>query len=796
MSMIIDRGDKVVVPTVLPNQRVSSKAKKKKDFYIPTINFVVAQAQAHSNKSVLEKRLKAAKGIIDDDVYQYVLNPYNTDSELLKEFPGELRNYDMIIPILERYVGEYIRGRDSFLAKVNNSDAIYRKTKELNEVITKMATQQYINMLEVETGADNQNVPDIGEFVAEFKSNWIDERAIEAKDALDAIRDWQDMDDKQRDMFINLIIFGETYSYTEVNRDDVTYEVVSPLEFYPIGNGNKYVEDQDRCCRISLMSVDQILNKFRDDLKTKDIKFLEELVKHSIVGKPTFVPYEYLEGGDLRMDSTGSTEGGLFSASINSEQVYVHHAVLTSKVKVGILTYTNELGQEDEREVDEDYILDTVIGDIDIEWVWLNQLMHGWRIGNTTFGIYIPLRPVEVQRNELGNSSKVKNPYNGITSISGGTFITSIVERLLPYAALRNIYELQLERAVAKYDGNMLIMPESLVSKASKHMTSAKRILYAKMDGKFYVDDSKASAINAIGAIKSVALGDAQYIVGMRNLITSIEEAAMRGVNMNDQRYGDIDSSAGKGTTEEAIQRSSTGSILLFESFNRLREKDYEGVIDFSKVAWADRAQDNEELGSFVTTDGIKQLTISQDYLLSNIGIHIKNRSIEANKQAALKDLAFAMGQNGNFDVAVEALESDNTIELRNFVKQAHKLNIEREQANSQSERDNNMQIAQLAAQEKQAERDSKEKIASDKNQTTIDVKLIEVNAELASSQSTGEGNIDSIAKEASDSLRAITDQSLKQRELDIKEADSIRKDITMNKRINADVKIATVNKN
>ena len=40
------------------------------------------------------------KEFYDSYYYKYVLNPYNSTDENLKNYPAQLRNYDIIIPLM------------------------------------------------------------------------------------------------------------------------------------------------------------------------------------------------------------------------------------------------------------------------------------------------------------------------------------------------------------------------------------------------------------------------------------------------------------------------------------------------------------------------------------------------------------------------------------------------------------------------------------------------------------------------------------------------------------------------
>jgi hypothetical protein len=131
---------------------------------------------------------------------------------------------------------------------------------------------------------------------------------------------------------------------------------------------------------------------------------------------------------------------------------------------------------------------------------------------------------------------------------------------------------------------------------------------------------------------------------------------------MNPQRYGDIDTSAGKGTTEEAIVRSSMGSVIIFTMFEKFLEKEYLADLEYSKVAYI-----NGKKGSYTDNDGnTKFLDLDIDkHILANYGLHVVSSVTQNEKKRKLENLAFAAAQNGEFKLGIEAVLSDNIASIK-----------------------------------------------------------------------------------------------------------------------------------
>ena len=117
--------------------------------------------------------------------------------------------------------------------------------------------------------------------------------------------------------------------------------------------------------------------------------------------------------------------------------------------------------------------------------------------------------------------------------------------------------------------------------------------------------------------------------------------------------------------------------------------------------------------------------------LILLIGIFVGN-SAELNEQVRkLEEIAFSAAQNGNFDVAAEAVCNHNVASLRKYIKEAadaqRKFELEREEIQKKWDAEiEQMRSANSEAQRKfdaeqaQLDRDSKEAIAADSNLTQI----------------------------------------------------------------------------
>ena len=679
-----------------PQQRVSGSVKRKADWYANCIDYVIDAGLAFNDRSDAELKLSILHGDIPDSFYKKTLNPYNSKNEKYTRFPATMRNLDIMSDIIRRYVSEYFKGVHEFVVGANNPDIIINKNAKLKEQIGLLAQQafqqefekQYQQMVQQaqQQGQDPNSInpqeamPDPEEFIKEFNAKYIDEESKQAQDVLDYVRALTKDTIIYLSAFFNFVALGECYSYSDVRGDTLFKENVPVIEAYPIPNTNFFVEDHDMFARKMLMSYQQIMDMFDDTLADKDKAFLEEYYgKDNRVGNVQMLSYnQYFEAYPDVCEKFSKEERNMFRKNPvavyegNNNLYEVWHVVWRGEAKKGILTYINEAGFQTTRVVEEDYVLNPEMGDIDIEWTYEPQVYEGYRIGHRYSSIYpIKARPVAFNRNG-------KLPYNGIMEILPMMGKFSIIELITPYQIMRNIFAYHREMIIAKNKMLILLLPESLIASESED-----RIYKMAADGVLLYDDSedtnslKAQQIRLLNA----NLGD--YITQITNLMESTKLEAREIVDMNMQRYGDIAQSAGAVTTQEAITRSSMGMVILVTMFDEFRKADYNRDLDYCKLAYVDGLDTSywDELGArrYISLD-------VENFIGSDYSTTVRNDSKELDKINRLRQWAFSAAQNGDLEMAMAAITGDNVTQIKATVEKFMEIKRQHEQQMQQAE--------------------------------------------------------------------------------------------------------------
>lgn len=702
-----------------PKQQVDAATKAKPDWYANSIDYIIGLGLSLNDRTETETMLNVLHGDLPQEFYKKTLNPYNATNERFKRFPATLRNYDIMSDIIRRYIGEYFKGIHDFAVGANNPDIVFERNQALKEKVMQAAQQafqqeferKYKEAVEQAQGQGQspesinpqEVMPDPEEFIAKFNQDYIDKESKQGQDILNYIRDFTNDAQIYLTAFFNYCSLGECYTYTELRGNKIIKECVPAIEAFPIPNNQFMVEDHDMFARRIMMSYNQILDTFEDNLTDKDKAYLDDLYNTSASASTKVVQLGWNQLFEKYPDVCGKftdKERKLYKTqsltpSTNNSNLYeVWHVVWKGFARQGILTYTNELGFQEQRIVEEDYELNPEAGDIDIEWKYKTQVYEGYRIGTRYNGIYpIKARPILYER-------KGKLPYNGIQELLPYCGKFSIIQIITPFQVLRNIISYHQEMVIAKNKMLILLLPKSLVASETEDA-----IYRMAADGVLPIDDEEDAAGVKMQNIRLLNANMGQYITELSNLNEAIKQEARELVDMNAQRYGQIAQSAGASTTQNAIAQSSTGSVLIFQMFDLLRCADYNRDLDFAKCAYIEGLET-----SYIDKTTGKKHYLSLDvnsFVNSDYSTTVRNNGKEMDKIQQLKQWAFSAAQNGDLESALAAIQGDNVAAISDNIRQFSEIRRQHEEQMKQmdqaiQEQANQMKLQEISAKGEQ----------------------------------------------------------------------------------------------
>lgn len=655
-----------------PKQRVPNSEKRKPEWYANCCDWIIGKAIGLRDTKELYQRYEIMHDRMPDEFYKKILNPYNATNEKYTRFPAEMRNYDLIKGIIRRYISEYNKNEHIFVVGANNPEVVFAKDARLREEVSillqnaiaaeiQRSFQEYINQGGDPQQFNPQEQVNIEEFVEKFNEDYIDDISKQGQDILDVIRDITDDTLFYTKLYNDFICFGEAYTYADVVGTKLIKRTVNPIDAFPIPNSEQFVEDYDMFCERRKLSLQQILDEFDEYLSEKDREFLETYYGQGNANGPVELTFgkfcEYY--GDVCNKFT-HTERNFFNTDPILKRDYngglfdVYHVTWRGMERQAIVTYVSQAGLISTRVEDDDYVLNSSTGDISIEYVYVPQVYESVRIGTRNDSIY-PYKVRAVAYNRNG-----KLPYNGLMELLPGYGRFSVIDIVTPYQVFYNIVSYAREMAIAKLKLSILLLPKSLLGR------NAEDTIYKMIaDGVLYVEDKDDQGMLRAQQVRmlNTTLGD--YIKQLTELLAEVKDTANLAADMTPQRYGEIATSAGKGTTQEAIARGSMGTVIVEYMMDCIRERDYARDMDYSKLAWIDGLdtsfRDSNNKLRYISLD-------VKSHLYADYVIKAKNSIVEKEKLDNLRQLAFNASQNGDIRSAVAAIEGDNIAEVRKLI--------------------------------------------------------------------------------------------------------------------------------
>lgn len=655
-----------------PKQRVPNSEKRKPEWYANCCDWIIGKAIGLRDTKELYQRYEIMHDRMPGEFYKKILNPYNATNEKYTRFPAEMRNYDLIKGIIRRYISEYNKNEHIFVVGANNPEVVFAKDARLREEVSillqnaiaaeiQRSFQEYINQGGDPQQFNPQEQVNIEEFVEKFNEDYIDDISKQGQDILDVIRDVTDDTLFYTKLYNDFICFGEAYTYADVVGTKLVKRSVNPIDAFPIPNSEQFVEDYDMFCERRKLSLQQILDEFDEYLTEKDREFLETYYGQGNANGPVELSFgkfaEYY--GDVCNKFTHAERNffnndPILKRDYNGGLFDVYHVTWRGMERQAIVTYVSQAGLISTRVEDDDYVLNSSTGDISIEYVYVPQVYESVRIGTRNDSIY-PYKARAIAYNRNG-----KLPYNGLMELLPGYGRFSVIDIVTPYQVFYNIVSYAREMAIAKLKLSILLLPKSLLGK-----TPEDTIYKMLADGVLYVEDKDDQGMVRSQQVRmlNTTLGD--YIKQLTELLSEVKDTANLAADMTPQRYGEIATSAGKGTTQEAIARGSMGTVVVEYMMDCIRERDYARDMDYSKLAWIDGLntsfRDSNNKIRYISLD-------VKSHLYADYVIKAKNSIVEKEKLDNLRQLAFNASQNGDIRSAVAAIEGDNIAEVRKLI--------------------------------------------------------------------------------------------------------------------------------
>lgn len=657
----------------LPEQYVSYRTKKLKPFkdgmkrYAESL--IDSQSVSTRRKSRKEREMlwRFVHGELSAEDIRLIFDPFNTGNK--QALPDTAVGYNVVKPLLISLFGEELRRRTDVKAVAINDDVINEKDnmfmKEFNTYMAELeqsvanneqldpeSVQKRLGELDYYKKYDLQSAHEV--MANQFISYMYKDPDIDLKSVFN--KSWQEAVTTGEDI-VKVTSYGKELRFKKVNSDRFVVE--------GMGNSDK-IEDGNTWLEWDYLPLSEIQKRFYDDLPKSMLEKIKEKSNETQLSSQ-YQMFASIDGTDMQQ-AVYDANGGLLRANNiipTGEIARTREAIdeagnyrviemeWLSPMKIGLLHYFDEQGEEQTADVSEDYKPNKDSGEW-IEWYWGNELWEICIVG----GEILFCRPSVYQLRSLVNPAIVKPLYVGsLVCYGDGNKASSILDSVLPLCRDYDLYANKLRKLWATFIGNVYRVDASRISSALGE-TEYMQIL---KDVGISVEDSMRLSADGQQRVGNMQQGNPVANMSMSNEIEKIMNFLMylkseikNQLSLPDARTGQLSGNEGLGVSQQAFVASGVGTEVLARLHDNVKTRAIGVAVEFIKHLWKD--------------DKI----VRKQYLLDDMSMFTLEYDSTLAQEA---ELAVVMSSSGEMDTLIQyifpslqALAQNNVITIPDIV--------------------------------------------------------------------------------------------------------------------------------
>lgn len=717
------------INTVMPSQKMamSKKTTKWRELCVEAISNMGSSSFSNGRTSWGRKQVNydLVNSIMNDDDYQYVLDPYGLGNSQVGQQPAQMRDINIIVNKINLLKGEEMSRPFNFQVMATNGAALSFKEEEMKRMLLKTAQQilakesgiPELAETNAETGETTE--PQTFEQVEKYSMRSIkDIREQWGNDILEYLQHKENLSLKFNEGWEHALIAAEEVYYIGIVNGEPKIRVCNPLNCeFDRNPDNPNVEAGDWFREDRWMTAGQILDEYGESLTDKQVSDLDTGDLRQNMSNEMYPGFAYSQE-DLNKQSKQSSRA-------NSTHYMVTQVCWKSMKKIGFVTYEDENGDPQDGIVDDTYKLTPEMKELgyELEWRWIPDVWHGTKIADS---IYVDMEPMPNQSRSMDNPSEVKLPYVGRVYNCTNSIQTSLVDLLKPHQYLYNIIWYRLESEIAKAKGKKMVMDIAQIPKSEgmdldKWMYMFDNVGIAFINSfeegkdKFQGQTSQFNQFTQIDMTLSQSIG--QYI----SILSKIESLVDKIVGVTPQREGTTQAAETATGTNAAINNSSYITEPWFYIHNEIKKKALTQLLETAKFAYPESKKLNYIL------DDVQRVFTEIDmekFADSDYGVFLSNSTRDNmifTKLEQLSQMALS-SDKASFSDVISMFKSNSISELSNLIEESEARKVQENQAQQKAQQE--MQQEQLAAMAK--EKEEERRFEATQNQLDREARLEE----------------------------------------------------------------------
>ena len=760
--------------TSLPPQKKSTAAKYKngKEWFRENVDAYESHALFYEREShrKMQVYFDLDDDIINQEEIEKVFNPLGLDTN---SFPTNLKNYPLSVPKIDLLQGEEIKRRFDWMVTARNQNSESSDNSQLMDMLMEISIDELTKSSYSEEEAQKR----VQEFSKYAKYSWKDANEITATKILQYLWRQQDLQAKFNKNFRKALLAAREIYRIDIEGNEPIVHESDPRNVFIIRKGSsEKIEDAEAIVEITYEPMGKVVDTYYDHLKPSEIDELENgrfststrgsSGDSSVLNYNNKLPQIYSNldlgsgNGFIDINELHEQEYSIGLPYDSEGNIRVVRCRWMGRKKIGILTFFDEDGDEQEKVVSEYYKINADLGE-HVKWIWVNEAYEATKIG---YDIYVKMQPREVQMRHFDNKSKCFLGYVGTD------YGKSLMSRMEPYQYAYNVYMSKLELTMAKYKGPIYDLELDKIPddwKVEEWLYYADILGWAVKDN--FNEGKKGSAtgklagnFNTGGKVMDSNAGN--YIQQIVTMLQYIEKQMGQIAGVSEQRLGQVENRETVGGVERAVTQSSHITEKWFFMHDETKKRVLNALLDTAKYAW----KDTKSRKVNYTLDDLSRQFLEfngAEFASTEYDLFATTSSKDMEIRETLKQLTHAAAQNGaGMGMVIDVLNSDSIAEMSRIVEQSEEDTMRRQEQMQKEQMASNEKLAQIQEQSKQADRDLK--IYEIDQKTAVEYAKLGVQEDQANQVEVPEDNTLDERKQSLAEQKASEDNAIKQRQL------------------------------
>lgn len=646
--------------------------------------------------------------------------------------------------------------------------------------------------------------------------------------------------------FKDSLITDREFWHFKMNEDDYEMELWNPvLTFYHKSPEVRYVSQGNWVGKFDLMSVPDIIDKYGPQMNKKQLEILEEV--YPIKSAGYILPGQHQ---DTYYDGTRSHKWNTTGPSLGMRQYQSFNDVVgvtgdtvvddilresedlldfqdesllrvttcywKSQKMVGYLTKILPDGMVKDMIVDESYkaiespIYDntiikkksreTLIAGEHVEWIWINEVWGGLKIGpnraNFFTGsekdelqpIYLDIKPTRFQFKGDYSLYGCKLPVEGAVFSDRNSRSVSLVDKMKPYQIGYNMTNNQIADILIDEIGTVIMLDQNALPKHSMgedwgHDQYAKAFVAMKNFQMMPLDTSITNTENAtnFNHYQKLDMSQTQRLMSRIQLSQYFKQQCFESIGISQQRLGAVNAQETATGVEQAINMSYSQTEMYFTQHSEyLMPRVHQMRTDLSQYYHSTKP--SIRLQYLTSMDEKVNFQINgTDLMLRDLNIFISTRVNQRQMMEQMKQLAMQNNTSGaSIHDLGNILKSESMAEIDNVLKGIENKTMklrQQEQQQAQSMQEQQLQAQAELEAKKQAFESQQAQMERDK-----DIRV----AEIRAASSTGLVDLDkNMQSDYVDTLEYLDKKNARDKDVQEKREERGRQMISEQKQIN-----------